>query len=98
MPKSKKTTGIREPAKYTRITLVEYNELYERIHKARDEAARAMRDATLEKAAHDSTVTRMRGFMDLAKQTTNEFDGYRRGVEDTLRIIHGKAPVVIERR
>jgi hypothetical protein len=82
MPKGKKTTAIREPP----------------VKNLENQLRRAQSDWAIEKAAHNSTITQRQGFHDLAKQTGDQYEGYRKGVEDVLRVIYGKPPVIIERR
>lgn len=98
MPKGEKAITPRKPPVRMLIKVDEYNGLYDRIHNAEAQLARAQSDWTVEHASHDSTITRAKGYHDLAKQTQDQYDGYRKGVDDVLRVIYGKPPVIIERR
>ena len=98
MPKGKKAIVPREPPVRMLIKIDEYNNLYERVHSAERQVAEAKNKQLCDLAAHQSTNRERQAFHDLAKQTQDQFDGYRRGVEETLRVIYGKLPVIIERR
>jgi hypothetical protein len=98
MPKGKKTTAIREPPKKMLVRIDGYNVLQDKICNLENQLRRAQSDWAIEKAAHNSTITQRQGFRDLAKQTGDQYEGYRKSVEDVLRVIYGKPPVIIERR
>ena len=98
MPKGKKTTAIREPPKKMLVRIDGYNALQDRICDLENQVARAQS----KEVAHNRSVVDLdrerQGFHDLAKQTQDQYDGYRKGVEDVLRVIYGKQPVILERR
>jgi hypothetical protein len=98
MPKGKKTTAIREPSVKMLVRIDGYNALQSKICNLENQLARAQRDVSVEQTLHHDTAKNLKGFHDLAKQTQDQYDGYRKGVEDVLRVIHNKQPVILERR
>jgi hypothetical protein len=99
MPKGKKkTTTIREPPTRMLFEIEAYNRMCERETDLENQLARAQSDLTIERTGNEITVSQRTGFHDLAKQTQDQYDGYRRGVEETLRVIYGKPPIILERR